>query len=665
MPRWFHAFAAVLIVAGCAPAAPPAAAPATAERMPGTGVGLERPIPYPVIPPLEFQLAVDQGTRTETGEPGPAYWQQRADYRIEATLDARARTLRGSVQIRYHNNSPDTLPVLVLQLHQNLHQGGVVRNEPQEVTGGKTITRVRVGGRALPAATAPLREPGYVVQGTTMAVALPAPLFPGAQAVLDVDWHFPVPQQGAGGRMGWDADDLFFLAYWYPQMAVYDDLGGWHADPFQGRGEFYMGYGDYDVTLTVPEGWVVRATGELQNPAEVFPPEIRQRLARAEQSDSVVTILSPADFGAGRATLHGRGENLTWRFAARNVRDFSFSATLRSRWDAARTPVGDRTGDGRPDYARIESLWRESAPRWANVTRYQQHAITFLSEFTGFPYPWPHMTAVEGANIIGGGMEFPMLTLMGDYNQAPPGALYDVTAHELAHMWIPMIVGTDERRYGWIDEGATSFAEAQARNDLRPGEDADRENLRQYLQVAALGLEGEIMRWTDFHYSPPAFFSATYAKPAALLATLRGLIGEEAFLRGYRGFIRNWAYRHPSPWDFFHAFDTAAGQDLEWFWRTWYYETWTLDQAVGNVTTDRAGTTIEVFDLGLAPMPARLTITRADGQTLRREVPVEVWLAGLRTATVTVPAGSPVVRVEIDAEGVFPDIDRENNVWVR
>lgn len=660
MPRWPAVALAVLLAAGCAPAAPPAAAPAAPAAL-----GLERPVPYPVVPPAGFQRAVERGTRTTAGVPGPNYWQQRADYRLRARLDTEAKQLVGSAQIRYRNHSPDTLGVLVLHLHQNLHQPGGVRNEEVEVTEGMSVTRLAVNGQALQIAPpGPLRAPGYAVQGTLLAVRPPAPLLPGAEATLAIDWVVDIPQSGAG-RMGWDADDLFFVAYWYPQMAVYDDLDGWHTDPYQGRGEFYMGYADYDVTLTLPAGWVVRATGELQNPEAVLPPAVRERLARAAQSDSAVTILSPADFGAGRATRGRQGDTLVWHFRAQNVRDFSFSATRRSRWEAARTPVGDRTGDGQTDYARIETLWREAAPRWANVTRYQQHAITFLSEFTGFAYPWPHMTAVEGANIIGGGMEFPMMTLMGSYNQAPEGALYDVTAHELAHMWIPMIVGTDERRYGWIDEGATSFAEAQARNDFRPGEDADRENVEGYLQVARLGLEGEIMRWTDFHYTAPAWGTATYSKPAALLATLRALIGEERFLQGYRGFIRDWAYKHPTPWDFFHAFNTAAGQDLEWFWRSWYYETWTLDQAVANVTTGAGGTTIEVHDLGLVPMPARLTITRENGEVLEREVPVETWLAGRRTATVRVPAGSPVVRVEIDAAGVFPDVNRENNVWTR
>jgi hypothetical protein len=664
MPRWFAVAAVVVAFVACAPPAP-VVAPAPAP-LPRLEVASERPVPYPVILPAGYQAALIRGTRTERGEPGPAYWQQRADYRIEANLDTETQRIQGVVQIRYQNNSPDTLPLLVLHLHQNLHQPGVVRNEPQEITEGMTITRVVAAGQTLQpvAEPGPLPGPGYGVDGTLMVVRPAARVLPGGSANLEIEWTLDIPQSGAG-RMGWDADELFFLAYWYPQMAVYDDLGGWHTDPYQGRGEFYMGYGDYDVTLTVPEGWVVRATGELQNPEEVFPPEIRARLARAEQSDSAITILTTADFGPGAATQRGPGGTLDWSFSARNVRDFSFSATRNHRWEAARAPVGDRTGDGVNDYTRIEALWRETAPRWANVVGYSQHAITFLAELTGFPYPWPHMTAVEGENIIMGGMEFPMITLMGSYNQAPAGALYDLTAHELAHMWIPMIVGVDERRHGWIDEGATSFAEAKARNDFRPGEQAHDENREQYLQIARVGLEGEIMRWTDFHYHTPAWITATYSKPAAMLATLRALIGEERFMQGYRSFIREWAYRHPSPWDLFNTFNTAAGQDLEWFWRAWFFETWELDHAVGDVVDDAEGTTIEVLDLGLAPMPARLTITRQDGEVLHREVPVDTWLLGHRTATVSVPPGAPVVRVEIDPEELFPDIDRENNLWVR
>ncbi|CAN5337682.1 M1 family metallopeptidase [soil metagenome] len=647
----------VVLLAGCAPAAPPAT---PAPAIPAARIGLERPLPQPVVPPAEFRRAVARGTRTETGAPGPNYWQQWTRYRISATVDPARKRLDGTAQLVYHNRSPDTLAVLFLHLYQNLHAPGAVRNEFQEVTGSVELRRLAVAGRTLdPGAVS---GPGYEVEGTVLAARPERPLLPGDSVAVEVEWGFTIPRSGAG-RMGWDGDDLLFLAYWYPQMAVYDDVVGWQVDQYLGAAEFYLGFADYDVTLTLPEEWVVRATGELQNAEQLLAPEVLERLRSAERSDEVVHVLTAADLEPGRATRRGGAGRLAWHFRAENMRDFSFGATRRFLWDATRTPVGDRSGDGETDYARIEALYRPSAPRWAQVARYQRHAIDFLSRFTGFPYPWPHMTAVEGGGIITGGMEFPMMTLMGDYNVRADSALYYVTAHELAHMWVPMIVGSDEKRYGWIDEGATTFAENEARMEFFPGRDHHDPDRQQYLEAALAGIEGEMMRWTDFHYPGPAMGVASYAKPASVLVALRGVLGEEIFMRAYRTFLRSWAYRHPTPWDLFHSFESVSGEDLGWFWRSWYYETWVLDHAVESVTTGSGGTTIVVSDLGEIPMPVHLTITHADGEVVRREIPVQSWLAGLRTASILLPAGPSVVRVEIDAEHAFPDVDRANNLW--
>lgn len=647
-------------VAGCAPtravpaAAPPATAPATAE--------LERPIPYPVVPPAGFRQAVENGTRTNTGEPGPNYWQQWTDYNLSATLDAESKRLEGNGQITYHNRSPDTLAVLFMHLLQNLHAPGVIRNEPEEVTGGVELARLVVDGQTLSPVESLEEGPGYAVQGTRLAIRPPRPVLSGDSVSIEVDWAFPVPRSGAG-RMGWSEDNLFFLAYWYPQMAVYDDVVGWHPAPYRGTAEFYMGYGNYDITIDAPEGWVVRSTGELLNPDEVFPNPVLDRLGQAAASDDVVPILTAADFGPGSATLQAPGGRLTWHFQADSVRDASFSATLESIWDAARTPVGDRDGDGQADYAVVHALYRASAPLWNEAALYSRHSIDFLSRFLDYSYPYPHMTAVEGAGIIGGGMEFPMMTLIGDYNERGARALYSVIAHEFGHMWLPMVVGTDEKRYAWMDEGSTSFNDDAAQVEFFDDPASHEANRESYLQVARAGLEGEMIRWSDFHYPGPAYGTASYSKPATLLVTLRGLLGEDTFMQGYHSFIDAWAYKHPMPWDFFNRFETAAGRDMDWFWRSWYYETWLLDQAVGDVTPGENGTTITIRDLGNVPMPARVSITRESGETIERTVPVDVWLSGTRTSTVAVPAGSPVVRVEIDAEEVFPDADRTNNVW--
>jgi hypothetical protein len=613
-----------------------------------------RPPLGPVVPSPDFQRAVAHGTRTTTGVPGPAYWQQWTDYSLWVRLDPIRKRIDGDATIVYHNRSPDTLPVLALQLAQNLHAAGVPRNEPGEVTGGVELTRVADdSGRRLP----------YHVDGTVLLVRPPAPVGPGATVTLSIAWNFRVPQQGAGARMGWSGDDFYHLAYWYPQMAVYDDVVGWQVDPFLSRAEFYAGFGSYDLRVEAPEGWVIHATGSLVNPEEVLTDLTQARLARAERSDTAIHILTENDLGPGRATRRHALGTLTWRFHADSVRDLAFSATRASLWDAARTPVGDRDGDGDTDYARVDAVYRANAPRWQHVWRYAQHAIDFLSRFTGIPYPWSHMTAVEGAGIIGGGMEFPMMTLIGDYNERGDSALYYVTAHELAHMWVPMIVATDERRHSWMDEGTTTFNENQARKEFFPGVNHDLSDQQTYIAMTRSGAEGELMRWADYHYSGEAFGVASYQKPASLLAALRGLLGDDVFLAGYRAYLSAWAYRHPKPWDFFHAFDEAAGRDLSWFWRAWYYETWTLDHAVADVESAGGETRITIEDRGWAPMPARLAITLADGEVIRREIPVETWLAGETTAFVAVETAATAVRVEIDPEQLFPDVDRENNVW--
>jgi hypothetical protein len=661
MKRWSPMLVGALLALG-------AAAPAAhAQELPApAGLAARRAVPNPIMVPRDFQRAVSRGTRTTTGAPGPRYWQQRADYRIRATVDAAARTLTGSETITYHNRSPDTLRVVWLQLMQNVHQGEAPRNEEAEVTGGYRFTRVAAGGQPVRESEDLRSGSGYSIDFTRMAIRPASPVLPGDSVRLELEWSFKIPQAGAGARMGHSRDNLLYLAYWYPQMAVYDDVVGWQTDPFLGGAEFYMGFGSYEYTVDAPEGWVVMGTGNLANPERVLPADVLQRWRRAALSDTAVRVLGAGGFGAGKATLRGANGRLQWTFRADSVRDVAFSMTRESNWDAARTPVGDRDGDGRTDYVLIQSLWRSTAPRWANSVKYSQQSITHHSEFTGVRYPWPHMTAVEGEDIMGGGMEYPMMTLIGPYNAQGDTALYSVTAHELGHVWFPMIIGVDERRYGWMDEGTTNFNENEAFNDFyRGAPSAHLREQRQYVGFVNSVGDPELLRWTDLQ--PPNLGGfATYTKPATLLSALRGLLGEETFMRTYRDYARTWAFKHPKPWDFFNAFNAGAGRNLDWFWSTWYKEAWSLDQAVGSVTSSGASTVITVEDRGSAPMPARLLVTRQDGTIERREVPVETWLGGARSATVSVSAGgSPVVRVEIDPTSSFPDVDRANNVWTR
>lgn len=655
MHRWSVLPLAILLA--CAPATQrtgPAAPPVPMENVRTTPATIEAP---EVVPPPQFQQAIAQGTRTTSGEPGPGYWQNWAEYSMELRVVPDSLRLEGSSTIRHQNNSPDELNGLVIDLTQNFHAPGAVRLEPVEVTGGIDLGRVAVNGQALDEQEGSGMA-GYQVDGTKLLILLPQPVAPGAAVELGFDWSMIVPEQGAGGRMGHSRGNLIHLAYFYPQVAVYDDVDGWHLDQFLGTAEFYDEFASYDVTIEAPAGWLVMGTGELANPEEVLAPDVVERLRAAEQSDTVVHVVAPADLDDFTRASSGVQR---WVFEADSVRDVAYSLTSESLWDAARTPVGDRDGDGDLDYSRMDAIFRETAPLWVEVAEYAQHAVEFFSDLTGISYPWSHMSVVEGGGIISGGMEFPMITLIGEYTAAGSDALYNVTAHEIAHMWVPMIVSSNERRYAWMDEGTTNFNENQSRKDLTPEATPEMNDRTGYLNLARAGQEGEIMRRSDYHYPGGAYVVATYFKPSTMLATLRGLLGGEIFLSAYREYLDRWKYRHPYPWDMWNTFEDVAGRDLDWFWESWYYGTGVLDQAVESVTTVPDGTEIVIRSLGENPMPTRLTIQLADGSTVDRQIPVESWFGGVDTNSVVVPG--TVTRVEIDAANDFPDINRENNVW--
>jgi hypothetical protein len=616
-----------------------------------------------VIPPPYFRAALENGTRSLDGRPGPNYWQVYTEYDIDARLDPLTGLLSGTEIIRFHNRSPLSVPVLQLFLHQNLHQEGVIRNRQVEVTGGIRLGRVRAGGHDLMPASN-FQSAGYLERGGILYIRLPETLAPGATAELEIDWSFLVPQNGAG-RMGHSNREMYFLAYWFPKVAVLDDLLGWDAEPYQGA-EFYEGYGDYSVRLTVPNGWTAMATGQLMNPEEVLSPRTQAKLAVAAVADTMVQIATREDVEAGRVTHSSPSGSLTYRFEAENVRDFTWTTSNKQLWTATSARVADRDGDGEEDRVDIHSFFREyRAPLWEEQALYGKHSIEFESRFTGFTYPWPHMTSVEGTDIIGGGMEFPMLTLMGAYRGRAALDLYAVTAHELGHMWIPMIAGANEKRHAWIDEGATTFLENQAKPDYWAGlGNQESLDLESYLEVARMEGEQPLMRHGDYYEPGPGYGTASYPKSASLLVTLRSLLGEDVFARAYQSFIADWAFKHPSPWDFFNTFEREAGVDLDWFWSTWYYQTWALDHAVESVRRVGDETVITIQDRGLAFMPAVVLITTGNGASVERTVPVSHWLTGAREAEIRIPLSmGPVTSVVIDAQAAFPDMNRDNNQW--
>jgi hypothetical protein len=652
MKRAF-ALAALLLSAACATSAPPPVQPATpvvADTAPLRPRHAVRPVPYS----RAFARALERGTRTEHGAPGPRYWQQRVQYRIDAELDPATARLSGVQSVVYHNNSPDTLRELRFMLYQNAFAPGVPRTRTVPITGGMTLERVSAEGRDARGQDAISGPLTYAVDGTQMRLALPRALPPGASTTVEIAWSFTVPPRGAP-RTGHIDNEVFVVAQWYPQVATYDDIHGWHAVPYWTNGEFYLEYGDFEVALTLPEGWLVDASGVLQNPDEVLPGPVRARVARALAQDSIVSVVTEEDVEAGAATERAPGEQLEWRFVARDVRDFAFATSNRYVWDATRALLPDAHADGRPDTVLVNAFYRPQFEAWREGARYARHAVRFHAE-RWHPYIYPKITAAEGPI---GGMEYPMIVFIG--SPSNPVSLYAVISHEIAHEWYPMMTGSNESRYAWQDEGLVTYVEDLSVSDFFPQEDPALATQASYLGIAGSDVEAEIMRAPDLFGRGPQYGVAAYTKPGTLLRALGGVIGEETVHRGLQRYAQQWLLKHPTPWDFFAIMEAVAGTDLDWFWHPWFFETATLDQAVAAVRQDATSATIVVEDLGDAPMPVLLRVTRADGTTVEQALPVDPWLAGRTTQSLTVEG--QVTHVAIDPDLRFPDVQRENNVW--
>lgn len=619
----------------------------------------ERPVILPITPPPSYRRALAQGTRTAEGKPGPRYWTNHSSYDMRLELDAATGRITGSETILYQNNSPDTLSQLALNTYLDIHRPGTIRNEVEEVTPGVELKRLEVNGAALTEGA--LDRPGrWQRRATVVRLRPPRPLLPGATAKLTVEWALTLPQNSSG-RVGWSRREVYFVGYFYPRMAVYDDLRGWDAQPYLGNAELYDDFGDYHVALTVPAGWTVMATGTLENPGAVWSEQTRRRLAAAAGADTVVHVATRADRAARVVTAAPASGKLTYRFAADTVRDFTWTASNVQLWDATSARVAGRGARG--ERVAIHAFWRDDrAPLWAEAASYGKTSVEHHSRFTGLAYPWPHMTVVEGEDIVGGGMEFPMLTVISAYRNAQ--SLFGTIAHEIGHMWVPMIVGANEKRYAWMDEGNATFLEDLA-SEATYGPGAFGDERDSYLRAARAETELPLMTGGDAYETVDAYLTASYPKPATLLNTLRGLLGAETFGRAYAAFLSEWAFKLPAPWDLFATFERFAGQDLDWFWRSFYYETWTLDQAVAGVGVGPRGTVVTIANQGLAVLPALVRIETTRGGTIERTIPVDRWLAGALRADLELPADlGDVTRVEIDPEQRFPDIDRADNVWI-
>jgi len=586
--------------------------------------------------------------RTASGAPGPEYWQQRADYTITATLDTATKRIRGTVSIRYTNNSPDTLRFVWLQLDQNLYRnlskGSAMfpadsRWGVRGFQGGYDITGLQVNGRGVVGKT----------DDTMMRIDLDAPLAPhGATLSIGMQYAFVVPEHGSD-RMGRDST-LYEIAQWYPRMAVYDDVRGWNTDPYLGQGEFYLEYGDIDYSVTVPAGYVVAGSGVLQNRAEVLSPSQTERLDRAAHSSTVIPVITAEEANAAkRRAMPG---TKTWRFRAEHVRDVAWAAAPDFRWDAT-------SWDG----VLTQALYQfpKAGRAWESAAEQTQWSIRTYSELW-FHFPYPQATSVAGPV---GGMEYPMFVMV-HYGTTDPTSIFGTVDHEQGHEWFPMVVGSNERRYAWMDEGFNTYQNAFSNERRAPGTDAFPEYVANWRQSVEAGTQSPLMTPPD-RIDPNGLGAIAYRKPGAVLLALRdNVIGREAMDRAMREYAHRWAFKHPTPADFFRTVENVSGEDLSWFWNGFFYGTDVLDIAVDGVSMRLSpGQSIAEIHLRRVtsiPFPVTLRLKLNDQSTHDVRLPVEIWAHGDRY-TASVPVSRPVVGVRLWPDPNVPDWNATNDVW--
>jgi len=633
--------------------------------------------------------------RTASGTPGAKYWQQKVDYVIRTTLDTVTHSVSGTERVTYHNNSPDQLDYLWFQVDQNIDDPAISRTiastpalpktmsararsflAPTPFDGGHKLARVQVLTGV--GKTAKLVDVAYVVNGTILKVPLPKPLTTGQTAVVEIDWKFAVPEQSLNNRGvrelvkdGW----LYEIAQWFPRASVYDDVNGWQTDQFLGQGEFYLEFGDYDVSITVPHNHIVEATGVLQNPLQVLTATQRTRLAQAMTSAEPVFIITKSEANTP-ATRPAGTAPLTWRFKAEKVRDFAWVSSKAYVWDA----MGFQYSPAARTIA-LHSLYpREAMPLWDKVSTkaIKQTMITYGR--MAFQYPYPKASNVHGPVF---GMEYPMIAFCGarpgpdgKYSSQLEYSLVGVTIHEVGHNWFPMIVASDERKWTWMDEGINSFLEYYAEKDWdanwpAAGLRGPAKNLVRYMKDP-----DQVPLMTESDVIHRQFGNNGYSKPATGLVMLREqIVGPTLFDQAFGDYSKRWMFKKPQPTDFFRSIEEGTGEQLNYFWRGWFYSTHSNDQAIAKVETQSADslignasrgknyTRMTIENKGGLVLPVQLDLVFADGTKQRVKLPIDIWRKNEQKFEYGVFSDKDIVEIVVDPDEAFADVNRDNNSW--
>ena len=499
----------------------------------------------------------------------------------------------------------------------------------------------------------------YIITDTRMQIRLPKALKPGGDITkIKIDFSFTLPEYGADrcGILKTKNGNIFAVAQWYPRLCVFDDVEGWNTLPYLGPSEFYLEYGDFDINITAPANHIVVCSGELLNETEVLTATQQARMAAAKKSDNTVMIRTEEE--VTDPSSRPNGTTLTWHYKITNARDASWASSKSFMWDAARINLPSGKTSLAMSVYPVESNGQKG---WSRATEYTKGSIENYSR-RWFEYPYP--CAVNVASNVGG-MEYPGIVFCG--YKATTDGLFGVTDHEFGHTWFPMIVGSNERKYGWMDEGFNTFINTLADDDFNKGE---YKNQNQNMEFTSKYMFGE--RTEPILSAPDALREANignslYSKPGYGLELLRNeILGPDRFDYAFREYIKRWAFKHPTPWDFFKTMDNASGENLAWFWKAWFVENYNFNQSIVSVTYQNNkpadGAVVTIANLEQMALPVNISYETKSGTTGTLKLPVEIW-NNTNVWKVKLPTTEELKKVELDAEKVFPDVDFSNNVW--
>ncbi|UUF12929.1 MULTISPECIES: M1 family metallopeptidase [Flavobacterium] len=582
-------------------------------------------------------------TRNTTGTPGKNYWQNRGDYTINVDFNPSTLKVQGKAAIIYTNNSPDTLKTLVFKLFPNFYKNNSMRNmiiAPEDLGTGININTITLDGTLY-------NESKKKIRGTTMY--LPSvTILPGKKINIEIEYDY-ILNKGSFVRTGQIDPDSFFIAYFFPRVAVYDDVDGWDEYPYLGKEEFYNDYGNFNVSITVPGNFQVWGTGDLKNPDAVYDSHIIERIGRAEKGDKIVDIITPLDIKNQDITI--KNKTNTWKFEALNVTDFAFGLSNNYVWQAKSVEVDSNT----KRRTRIDAVFNPEHTSYNKVADYTAKTVELISNhFPKIPFPYSHQTVFDGLDA----MEYPMMVNMLPFDNH--NELLELTTHEVFHSIFPFYVGTNETKYSFMDEGWATFTEFYFSPMIDSSEPLNYD-ISSVNNSAGIAEDMPIITPTPQLYGK-ARFSNKDLKPALANFYLMELLGNQLFLKSVQGYIKNWAGKHPTPYDFFNSIESESKTDLKWFWKNWYFEKNVPDLAIAKVEKAKKNYTITISSPGTLMMPIHLMITYSDGSKETISKKIDCWKNGNKDVIISLPAQKTITQINL-GDPYDVDINPADNVW--